>query len=79
MQAEQHLKRHIHHKFIRAGLSQRQSLLCIVCIAVAYIVLNCLLLKVTCNTAVFIIDVASYVALNLVLNVFIHKREAVAA
>lgn len=72
-------KRHIHHKFIRAGLSQRQSLLCIVCIAVAYIVLNCLLLKVTCNTAVFIIDVASYVALNLVLNVFIHKREAAAA
>lgn len=72
-------KRHIHHKFIRAGLSQHQALLCIVALAVAYIVLNCLLLKVADNTTVFIADVLLYITLNLALNVFIRKREVTAA
>ena len=69
-------KRHIHHKFMRAGMSQRRTLLCIVAIAVAYIVLNSLLLEVMCNTFVFVVDVVLYVSLNLVLDRFISKREA---
>ena len=72
-------KRHIHHKFIRAGLSQHQALLCIVAVAVAYIVLNCLLLKVVDNTLVVVADVVLYVILNLVLNVCIRRKELAAA
>ena len=68
-------KRHIHHKFMRAGLTQHQALCSIVALAVAYILANHLLLKVMANTYVFIIDIVVYVALNLVLNRFIRKKE----
>ena len=68
-------KRHIHHKFMRAGLTQHQALCSIVALAVAYILANHLLLKVMANTYVFMIDIVVYVALNLVLNRFIHKKE----
>ena len=68
-------KRHIHHKFMRAGLSQHKALCCIVGLALAYILVNHLLLKVLTNTYVFMIDVVAYIALNLALNHFIRKNE----
>lgn len=61
-------KRHIHHKFMRAGLTQHQTLACIVAIALAYIAANHFMLKVIANTWVFVIDVLTYIGLNLALN-----------
>lgn len=67
-------KRHIHHKFMRTGMTQHQTLVCIIIMALAYIALNHLLLKQLDNTYVFIIDVIIYIVINLVLNYFIHKE-----
>lgn len=67
-------KRHIHHKFIAAGLSQHQTLVTIITLALAYIIMNFLLLKVMTNTWVFVVDVALYIAINLTLNVFISRK-----
>lgn len=61
-------KRHIHHKFMASGLTQHQTLLAIIVLALFYIFLNHALLQVLCSTAVFLIDVALYICLNLVLN-----------
>lgn len=69
-------KRHIHHKLMRAGLSQHGTLVCIVTAAVAYIAGNWALLKVTCNTNVLIFDILVYVIMNLVLNGCIRHRRA---
>lgn len=68
-------KRHIHHKLIRAGLTQRKALCCIVGLAIAYIVANNLLLGVMANTYVLLVDVVVYVVLNLALNRLIARRE----
>jgi len=69
-------KRHIHHKFMAAGLSQHQTLVTIVALALLYIVMNFLLLKVMSNTWAFVIDVALYIILNLILNQMIQRRNA---
>lgn len=69
-------KRHIHHKLMRAGLSQHGALACIVSLAMAYIALNLALLQVMANTFVFFIDVLVYVVFNLILNRFVRLREA---
>lgn len=70
-------KRHIHHKFMNAGFSQHQTLIIIFLIAVAYIIVNYLLLKVANSTCVFIIDVAIYIIINLFLNRLILIRKVV--
>lgn len=69
-------KRHIHHKFMAAGLSQHQTLLTIIAIALAYIALNYNLLQHMSNTCVFIVDVALYIILNLILNALISRKAA---
>ncbi len=68
-------KRHIHHKLMCAGLSQRGALACIVGIAVAYVALNCVLLQFVENTIVFVVDILVYIGLNLVLNLFIRSKD----
>lgn len=70
-------KKHIHHKLMRAGLSQHKALVCIILLAAAYIAGNCLLLRVMTNTYVFLIDVLTYIIFNLALNRKIRRREAV--
>lgn len=67
-------KRHIHHKFMAAGLSQHQTLVIIIALALLYIVINFLLLKVMSNTWAFMIDVALYIILNLILNQKVKKH-----
>lgn len=69
-------KRHIHHKFIRAGFTQHQALAWIIVLAVAYITANHFMLESMSNTATFIVDVAAYIALNLALNGVIKRKEA---
>lgn len=72
-------KRHIHHKFMRAGLSQHQTLTCIIILAVAYIAINAALLNIISNTYVFMIDIAIYISINIMLNYFIRKKETLEA
>ncbi len=72
-------KTHIHHKFMAAGLSQHKALGCIVALSLLYIGLNRLLLMSLNSTVTFIIDVAIYILVNIVLNRVIAQRRIVEA
>ena len=61
-------KNHIHHKLMRAGLSQHQALISILLLAVCYIVLNYLLFSVLPQTVIVIIDIALYCVVNYFIN-----------
>ncbi len=68
-------KRHIHHKFMQAGLTQHQALGCIVGMELAYIAANMLLLEIMSNTLVVAVDIIIYIFVNIVLNGFIRRRK----
>ncbi len=64
-------KNHIHHKFMKAGMSQHQTLISILLFQAFYIVLNHFLLTAMTSTVVFVIDVLIYFCVNQTLNRFI--------
>ncbi len=61
-------KNHIHHKLMRTGLSQHQSLVVILSLAVWYILMNVLLYRVMPITYIVIIDIAFYCVVNVCIN-----------
>ncbi|AGB27732.1 UDP-N-acetylmuramyl pentapeptide phosphotransferase/UDP-N-acetylglucosamine-1-phosphate transferase [Prevotella dentalis DSM 3688] len=61
-------KNHIHHKFMRLGLSMNQTLVIILSLALSFIVINRLAYTAAGFTFVFILDVLLYTALHLALN-----------
>ena len=67
-------KNHIHHKFLRAGLNQRQVLLVIVLVALMFICINHLLSMCCGFTLVLASDVLLWVVLQQMLNYRIKKN-----
>ena len=61
-------KNHIHHKLMSAGLSQYQTLIFILLLAIAYIVLNCLLFPLLSPTLLVFIDIALFCIVNIGIN-----------
>ena len=61
-------KNHIHHKLIRTGLSQHQTLACILTLALWYVLMNVALYMVTSPTVIVIVDIALYCAVNICIN-----------
>jgi len=61
-------KNHIHHKLMRAGLSQHGALLVILGFALFYCVLNFLLSKVMLASVVVAIDIVIYLVFHLVVD-----------
>ncbi|MGN1263127.1 MAG: glycosyltransferase family 4 protein [Prevotella sp.] len=61
-------KNHIHHKLMRAGLSQHRTLCVVVGLAVFYIALNCLLNLFTDITMIVIINIVVYVIFHKVID-----------
>jgi UDP-N-acetylmuramyl pentapeptide phosphotransferase/UDP-N-acetylglucosamine-1-phosphate transferase len=61
-------KNHIHHKLMRAGLSQHQTLVCIILLAACYIAINWLLYMVLPITVIVIADILLYCIVNLYIN-----------
>ena len=68
-------KSHIHHKLMRMGLTQRQALLAILFLSLAYIALNYFLLPVCGVTALLLLDLGSYGLLNVAVNRRIKHNE----
>ena len=69
-------KNHIHHKLMRTGLTQHQALVCILMLAVAYIVINGLLYALSVpSTYIVIIDILLFCLMNVCVN---SKMKAVA-
>lgn len=67
-------KNHLHHKLLRAGLSQRQSLVAIVMMAIALIAINMLLADWLSITVIAIVDIVVYWAIHIFINVLIKKN-----
>lgn len=61
-------KNHIHHKLMRMGFTQRQTLLAILFLSLGYIALNYFLLPVCGITALLLLDLVSYGLLNVAVN-----------
>ena len=61
-------KNHIHHKLMRTGLNQHQTLVVILLLAVWYIVMNWLLYMVLPITVIVIADILLYCIVNLCIN-----------
>lgn len=61
-------KNHIHHKLMRAGLSQHKALACILILAVAYYGINYMLYPVINITWILIIDILLYCLVNIIIN-----------
>ena len=61
-------KNHIHHKLMRTGLSQHQTLAVILAIAICYIAMNYMLYNMLSLTVIVIIDVVLYCLMNYGIN-----------
>ena len=67
-------KNHIHHKLMRAGLTQRQTLISILLLAMAFILINTLLFNHLLVTWIIAIDIIGYIAFNYILDIRIRHN-----
>ena len=67
-------KNHIHHKLMRAGLSQHQALLTIIGLTFIFIILNLTLHHFVTLTIMVIIDLLVWFAFQVIINKMITKR-----
>ena len=69
-------KNHIHHKLLRMGLSQHQTLFAILLTAIFFGILNIILVFVFDQslTTVLILDTVLYIAFNYIIDFFIRRK-----
>lgn len=68
-------KNHIHHKLMRAGMTQHQALVTILLLAVAFVVINTAMRPELRSDLVVLIDIIVYTAFQLVTDVFVRRKE----
>ena len=61
-------KNHIHHKLMRAGLTQHQALGSILLLSAGFIIVNCLLYMVIPPTFIVVVDILLYTIVNIIIN-----------
>jgi len=67
-------KNHIHHKFIALGMSQRQAMAGIICIAFTFAVVNVFLIHYLSTTLLFLLDVAVWTVLHCYITIKINRK-----
>ena len=67
-------KNHIHHKLMRAGLTQHQTLCTILALALFFIVINLLLIHHVGVTWIVVIDVVLWTLFNFLLNKYLQSK-----
>lgn len=67
-------KNHIHHKLMRAGMTQHQALGCILTLSLGYIALNYLLYNAIPDTLIVIVDILVYCFINMCINQYIDSH-----
>ncbi|MBO5186076.1 MAG: undecaprenyl/decaprenyl-phosphate alpha-N-acetylglucosaminyl 1-phosphate transferase [Prevotella sp.] len=67
-------KNHIHHKIMRAGLNQKETLVLILVLACFYITLNLSAYRHLCFTAIVTVDIIIWVLFHVVVNHYIKKK-----
>jgi UDP-N-acetylmuramyl pentapeptide phosphotransferase/UDP-N-acetylglucosamine-1-phosphate transferase len=61
-------KNHIHHKLMRMGLTQHQTLAAILALALSFIIINGLIYGIVSPTLILLIDAVIYTLVNLFIN-----------
>jgi len=69
-------KNHIHHKLMRAGFNQHQTLIIIIMLALFFILINHVLASYCFFTCDILIDIAIWIIFHQILNVFISRRKS---
>lgn len=68
-------KNHIHHKLMRAGLNQHQTLIFILLLALVFCMINAIMYVVPIDcTIIAIVDIIIYIAFHLVLDRIIGNK-----
>ncbi len=67
-------KNHIHHKLMRAGFSQHQTLIVILAMALAFTAINLFLWQFTSFSIIVLIDIVAWCACHVLINRAIVKR-----
>lgn len=67
-------KNHIHHKLLRTGLSQHQTLTAIIALSLCYAIINFLLFNNLLITWIIGIDIVIYLCFHCTLDIFIKKN-----
>ena len=67
-------KNHIHHKLMKAGMNQHQTLMFILALAMTYIVVNYLLYPHLPATIIVLIDIMFYCFVNMCINQYIDSH-----
>ena len=67
-------KNHIHHKLMRAGFTQHQSLATILLLALLFIVVNYLAFDHVYFSLIVVLDIAIWAVFHAVIDVFIRRR-----
>lgn len=67
-------KNHIHHKLLRTGINQHQALAYILLMCIGFIVVNILLMQVTSSTVIAVVDIALWVGIQQVINIFLRRK-----
>ena len=67
-------KNHIHHMFIALGMSQRQAMAGIICIAFTFAVVNVFLIHYLSTTLLFLLDVAVWTMLHCYITIKINRK-----
>lgn len=68
-------KNHIHHKFLRAGLGPKMTMVSIILASLFIIVCNYLVAAYISQTLIIVADILFYCFLHMVINHFIRRRE----
>ena len=67
-------KNHIHHKLMRAGLTQHQALINIIALSLIFIIINLSLFNQLLVTWIIAIDIIIYIAFHYTLDIFIRRK-----
>ena len=67
-------KNHIHHKLMRAGMTQHQALLFILAVSIGYVGLNWYLFTITNVTVIVFLDILLYCFINMCINQYIDSH-----
>ncbi len=67
-------KNHIHHKLMRAGLTQHQTLLTIISMSLFFVCMNGILVQYMYVSFIVLIDIVVWIAMHEVINSVIRKK-----
>lgn len=70
-------KNHIHHKLLRAGLDGKMTMIVILLLSCMFITLNYFVAAYISQTMIVVLDVALFILMHIVINIFILKKEKI--